>query len=131
MYSEFCDKENVLQDVSKEEIPTEDKVDYMLSPPTVVATGDEASGEEPKSVKMEDTGYLVYCIDISGSMNVTTELPQIQCKSYLHKITIKFRKNSTISCFIGVVCKVCIDVGFIVLCNPEVGTLYNGFMTIL
>ncbi|KAJ8309347.1 hypothetical protein KUTeg_014221 [Tegillarca granosa] len=46
--------------------------------PLVIAASNKASNEDPKSVKTEDTGYLVYCIDISGSMNVTTELPQIQ-----------------------------------------------------
>jgi len=53
--------------LADEEIPKANSVDYIISPP-VVETVDA----------LTDDGIVVYCIDISGSMCVTTEVPGLQ-----------------------------------------------------
>jgi len=58
---EFCGAENV-PDLEPEEIPTTDTVDYLIESAPVVRAADP--GEE----------LVVFCIDTSGSMCVTTEL---------------------------------------------------------
>jgi len=52
----------------------------MLVPPRE-ETNDGAEKEEAAPEKKpEPKGMVVYCIDISGSMNTTVRLPDIQCK---------------------------------------------------
>jgi len=57
---EFCDHVNIIH-LEKEEIPTKDTCDYMLEPPK-------------EKTKLTTSTTIVFCIDISGSMCVTTEL---------------------------------------------------------
>jgi len=57
---EFCDEVNIV-DLDIEEMPVADTVDYLLEhPPEVDEDG--------------DTSNVIFCIDISGSMCVTTEV---------------------------------------------------------
>ena len=67
-FSEFCGAENNDLDVSREEIPKEEIVDYILAPP-------DASLEEKQA-----KGMLVYCVDVSGSMGSTVHIPELQSK---------------------------------------------------
>lgn len=62
---EFCDHRNSI-DLEEEEIPTEEDVTFMLEP----ALSTTASG--PSGM---DEALVVFCVDISGSMCVTTEVP--------------------------------------------------------
>lgn len=62
---EFCSFENHLQ-IENEEIPTNDDVTYMLEP----AIGIQSA----TSTQEINSEYVVYCIDISGSMSVTTRV---------------------------------------------------------
>ena len=83
LFSEFCGHENVSTEVRKEEIVTVDTIDYALSAPQEQAAVPKA--KEEKEEKIEATkpattgsGYVVYCLDISGSMEGTTQLPELQ-----------------------------------------------------
>lgn len=62
---EFCETRNVL-DIEEEERPVDTDVTYMLEP----ALSTTASG--PTGL---DESLVVFCVDISGSMCVTTEVP--------------------------------------------------------
>eukprot|EP01129_Flabellula_baltica_P011097 TRINITY_DN4786_c0_g1_i2.p1 TRINITY_DN4786_c0_g1~~TRINITY_DN4786_c0_g1_i2.p1 ORF type:complete len:618 (+),score=146.75 TRINITY_DN4786_c0_g1_i2:353-2206(+) len=64
---EFCGRENDLF-LEEEEIPTEDTIDFMLEPPTVV------------SQEVQDESIVVFCIDTSGSMCCTSEVESSQFK---------------------------------------------------
>ena len=66
--SEFCGAENSDLDLSREEIPKEEIVDYILAPP-------DANLEEKQA-----KGMLVYCVDVSGSMGSTVHIPELQSK---------------------------------------------------
>lgn len=59
-YCEFCGGCNVI-DLQREETPAASSVDYILEPSTVVKGS-------------EDTSKVVFCVDVSGSMCVTTEV---------------------------------------------------------
>ncbi|KAF2075991.1 hypothetical protein CYY_002698 [Polysphondylium violaceum] len=63
---EFCKfvNENVM--IEKEEIPNRDTIEYILSTPL-----------SDVNMTKEDS-IIVYCIDISGSMGITTEVPSLQ-----------------------------------------------------
>lgn len=56
-------------DVVSEEIPTTGETTYLLTPP-ITTKGVELA---TPTIGMEDT-LLVFCIDTSGSMCVTTEV---------------------------------------------------------
>lgn len=64
---EFCGEHNEVE-VVKEELPTKTDTTFLLSPaPTVEGgTGGGVAGMEE--------ALIVFCIDISGSMCVTTEV---------------------------------------------------------
>lgn len=62
---EFCDQRNMV-DLEDEEIPTDEDVTFMLEP----ALSTTASG--PSGM---DEALVVFCVDKSGSMCVTTEVP--------------------------------------------------------
>lgn len=62
---EFCNFVNNLQ-IDNEEIPKLNDVTYMLEPAPGVVTAATAADIHSE--------YVVYCIDISGSMSVTTEV---------------------------------------------------------
>ena len=61
---EFCE-ENNLADVEPEEIPKNDDVTFMIQP----AMSTTASGESGI-----DRSLIIFCVDTSGSMCVTTEV---------------------------------------------------------
>ena len=63
---EFCGAENEVSVVS-EEVPTSEEVTFVMSPPPVVAGARDSVVED---------SLVVFCVDISGSMCVTTE-PQV------------------------------------------------------
>ncbi|XP_041351713.1 uncharacterized protein LOC121370501 [Gigantopelta aegis] len=62
---EFCEERNLV-DIEDEEIPKNDDVTYLLEPALATA----ASGASGR-----DESLVVFCVDISGSMCVTTEVP--------------------------------------------------------
>ncbi|XP_033731014.1 circularly permutated Ras protein 1-like, partial [Pecten maximus] len=77
---EFCQKENIIPNTKKEEVPTESVIDYTMSPP---APSDPEAGQQTgvageKEKLHTGKGYTIYCIDISGSMSNTTKLPELQ-----------------------------------------------------
>lgn len=47
--------------IEEEEKPRQDSIDYMLAPPTASSNDEE--------------GLIIFCVDISGSMCVTSEIP--------------------------------------------------------
>lgn len=61
---EFCGAENEVSVVS-EEVPTSEEVTFVMSPPPVVAGARDSVVED---------SLVVFCVDISGSMCVTTEV---------------------------------------------------------
>lgn len=62
---EFCTQRNIV-DIEEEEVPTEEDVTFMLEPaPSTVASG-------PSGL---DESLVIFCVDTSGSMCVTTEVP--------------------------------------------------------
>lgn len=58
---EFCNFENKIF-IEKEEIPINEEATYIL----------ETAAEINLNQESKDSNYLIYCIDISGSMSVTT-----------------------------------------------------------
>ncbi|XP_046381349.2 circularly permutated Ras protein 1-like [Haliotis rufescens] len=69
---EYCGKENKELDVTLEEIPRELMFDYMLSPAT------EKEEEAAEVVQKITPGIIVYCIDVSGSMDSKVDVPELQ-----------------------------------------------------
>lgn len=63
---EFCNFENRIF-LDENEIPNIEEVTYILEP-APSKNEDEANSEE----ELKEAKYLIYCIDISGSMSVTT-----------------------------------------------------------
>jgi hypothetical protein len=61
---EFCSHSNTV-DLMAEEIPTEEDVTYMLEPALLIKGAIGGSGDKTP---------VVFCIDVSGSMCVTTEV---------------------------------------------------------
>jgi len=59
----FCSTDNELN-LDDEEMPGEESVDYILEPPNEAVSRGSSSSEK----------QLIFCIDISGSMCVTTEI---------------------------------------------------------
>ncbi|XP_065181174.1 circularly permutated Ras protein 1-like [Sycon ciliatum] len=64
---EFCNVQNKV-DVAPEEVPTTPSCDYMLHSPAAAAATKPSNRD----------GLVVYCMDVSGSMCVTTEVKQLQ-----------------------------------------------------
>ncbi|XP_062584325.1 circularly permutated Ras protein 1-like isoform X2 [Saccostrea cucullata] len=78
---EFCGHKNVSTEVRKEEIPKSDTIDYALSgPEEQAATGTETDKMEATKPATTGSGYVVYCLDISGSMGGITQLPELQAE---------------------------------------------------
>ena len=65
---EFCGTRNQV-DIIPEEIPSKSDTTFIISPAPVSAVGGATGGP----VSVEDS-LVVFCIDISGSMCVTTEV---------------------------------------------------------
>ncbi|XP_022293240.2 circularly permutated Ras protein 1-like isoform X1 [Crassostrea virginica] len=64
-HCEFCGKDNEL-DIEEEEIPTNSDVTYMLEPaPSTASSG----------LTGKDESLVIFCVDISGSMSVTSVVP--------------------------------------------------------
>ena len=65
-----------------EEIPQGDSFDFVLVPAQPEADTEnveqEASVEEAVPVKKENKGMVVYCMDVSISMEMIVNLPQLQ-----------------------------------------------------
>lgn len=77
---EFCGKENVIMDLNIEEIPNKDTYDYVLFVPDKCEEQNPslAEGEDKVSLKKGPSkGYQIYCIDVSGSMDQSTEMSRI------------------------------------------------------
>ncbi|KAK7494561.1 hypothetical protein BaRGS_00014214 [Batillaria attramentaria] len=62
---EFCDNRNIV-DVEEEEKPTADDVTFLVEP-SLSTTASGPSGR--------DESLVIFCVDISGSMCVTSEVP--------------------------------------------------------
>ncbi|XP_061173237.1 circularly permutated Ras protein 1-like [Saccostrea echinata] len=78
---EFCGHKNVSTEVRKEEIPKSDTIDYALSAPEEqAATEKETDKTEATKPATTGSGYVVYCLDISGSMGGVTQLPELQAE---------------------------------------------------
>ena len=71
---EFCGTKNEV-DIVSEEIPITGETTYLLTPPITTKGAESAT----PTTGMEDA-LLVFCIDTSGSMCVTTEV--IKLTSY-------------------------------------------------
>ncbi|PIK56321.1 putative circularly permutated Ras protein 1 [Apostichopus japonicus] len=81
---DFCDTENEV-DVSNEEIPKESQVDFLYVAPS--EQGTEVTMETDKPVSR--AGEVIYCIDVSSSMETEADLPQLQAKWFdLQKRTV-------------------------------------------
>lgn len=81
--SEFCDHVNKNVDVSLEEKPKVDTVDYVLEPaPPAPADDDKDDVAEAKAAIKASAkgGLIIFAIDISGSMDCTVEVPDLQGK---------------------------------------------------
>ena len=72
---EFCGTSNEI-DIVPEEVPTEDDTTYMIAPAPVVGGGAVGGASVKDSI-------IVFCIDISGSMCVTTEVSGLKGR-YVH-----------------------------------------------
>ena len=83
LFSEFCDHVNENVDTSLEEKPKFDTVDYVLEPaPPAPAEDEKDDVAEAKAAIKASTkgGLIIFAIDISGSMNCTVEVPDLQGK---------------------------------------------------
>ena len=72
-------------DLAKEEIPTKDTYDYVLSVPDKVEEQEETTAEGGEKVEIKkgpSKGYQIYCLDVSGSMDQSTEMSRVTCKIY-------------------------------------------------
>ena len=74
--SEYCGNENKNIDMTQEEIPKDDRFDYMLSPPR--STVDDASDAEKPAALEKKPGIIIYCMDISGSMTCQVQGSEMQ-----------------------------------------------------
>lgn len=79
--SEFCDFKNEGLDITPEEIPQGESFDFVLVPARPQAEAENAeqtAAGETTPEKKESKGMIVYCMDISGSMNCTVRMPELQ-----------------------------------------------------
>lgn len=82
---EFCDTQNKGLDTTPEEVPKGESFDFVLVPAKetkeeVVEEAEETAKGEATSEKEESKGIVVYCMDISGSMDTTVRLPDLQAE---------------------------------------------------
>ena len=71
---EFCGTTNEV-DIVAEEMPTSVETTYLLTPPVTSSTGAKSA----TSTAGIEESLLVFCIDTSGSMCVTTEVSNNPC----------------------------------------------------
>ena len=82
---EFCNFTNFVQ-IEQEEIPKQEAVNYILeAAPIKEKTHEEEKGEQTTKGK-EDEISIVYCIDISGSMDGRSRGANNQIVSRLHAV---------------------------------------------
>lgn len=74
---EFCGCKMTGLNISTDEIPKGDSIDFMLAPATKTISQDEtAEAQAPE--KKNTPGTIVYCMDISSSMQANCHIPQSQ-----------------------------------------------------
>lgn len=73
---EFCSKKNEGIDIVDEEIPKQDTIDFLLAAAPEPVEDDKSAEESAKVLRK--TGTVIYCVDVSGSMASTTQLPSLQ-----------------------------------------------------
>ncbi|BFZ11808.1 hypothetical protein BsWGS_14847 [Bradybaena similaris] len=74
---EFCGRNNLDLDISENEVPKDESIDFMLIPPLEsVEKEDNAAEEAPKKKKVTTSGVTVYCMDVSGSMGSLCKVPE-------------------------------------------------------
>eukprot|EP00058_Branchiostoma_floridae_P000234 XP_002585722.1 hypothetical protein BRAFLDRAFT_133020 [Branchiostoma floridae] len=71
----FCNTRN--DGIEEKDIPTEGTVEYVLAPADTPT--DDPSGASPGVIPGAQ-GVVVLCVDVSGSMGVTTRVPQLQAE---------------------------------------------------
>ncbi|KAK3751627.1 hypothetical protein RRG08_012688 [Elysia crispata] len=74
---EFCGYMTTDLNISEDEIPKGESIDFMLSPATKVSSQNEAAEAEAPEKKVTP-GTIVYCMDISSSMNAVCHMPESQ-----------------------------------------------------
>lgn len=65
---EFCNHRNSISNMSEHELPKHQVLEYLLEPPA------------PKDQHKEDNELVIFCVDVSGSMCVTAEIPALQAE---------------------------------------------------
>ena len=74
---EFCGTVNKV-DISPEAVPVDPDTSFVMSPPSHVE-------EDLTGCKMARDSILVFCVDVSGSMCMTTEVNALYTERKLYK----------------------------------------------
>ncbi|XP_041351897.1 circularly permutated Ras protein 1-like [Gigantopelta aegis] len=91
---EYCDNENKNIDITQEEIPKDDRFDYMLSPPDAEAKTEETGSAEKPAKLDKKPGIIIYCMDISGSMDRRVQVSEMQAAWRQERTGERDRVNS-------------------------------------
>ena len=65
---EFCKEINIIK-IKKDSIPLNKNMDYILQEPIIELKNPETIKNEEKKVNLDDDSSLIFCFDISGSMD--------------------------------------------------------------
>ena len=65
---EFCKEINLIK-IKKDSIPLNKNIDYILQEPVIEMKNPETIKSEEKKVNLDDDTTLIFCFDISGSMD--------------------------------------------------------------
>jgi len=65
---EFCKEINLIK-IKKDSIPLNKNIDYILKEPVIETKTPETKKSEEKKVNLDDDTTLIFCFDISGSMD--------------------------------------------------------------
>ena len=65
---EFCKEINLIK-IKKDSIPLNKNIDYILQEPVIETKTPETKKSEEKKVNLDDDTTLIFCFDISGSMD--------------------------------------------------------------
>ena len=65
---EFCKEINIIK-IKKDSIPLNKNIDYILQEPVIELKNPETKKNEEKKVNLDDDTSLLFCFDISGSMD--------------------------------------------------------------
>lgn len=68
---EFCGTRNEVE-ITKQEVSSEEEVTYLITPPSTPSWSSQVGAK--LSFSEGDDEFIVFCIDTSGSMSVTTEV---------------------------------------------------------